>query len=110
MQSNESLNLDQTPVKDELDRTFNEKLYWDMLQLFKVTDRHDTRMIANKFSSLYKKYSYIKGYRICKSDTDKSQSELYEYLYKTATRSQYDEHIYNPVTDTYYWVGFNCRI
>ncbi len=95
------------PVKTLDDKTFNERLYWPLLTEFKVENRHDTKMIANKLSSLYKKYPKRYSERICLSDENKTKTELYEYIYRHSRYESYDIHMYNEVTGNYYWVGFS---
>src|SRR5574343_599207 len=49
------------------DRTFNEKLYWNLLTSNDISDRHDTKFIANFLSRKYKHVDCIDNYRICYS-------------------------------------------
>lgn len=95
-----SLNLDQ-PYKQNVDR------YASVLNEFKINNEHDRKFIANKLGNLYKKYDCIDNYRICKSDKDGTETELYEFLKCRGCCGFYDELIYNDVTKTYYKFGFN---
>ena len=54
-----------------------------------------------------KSHDCINNYRICKSDKDGTETELYEFLKGRGCCGFYDKLIYNDVTQTYYKFGFN---
>lgn len=95
-------------VKKEKIKDFNLKIYKDVLEDFNITNEHDRKYIANKLASFYKKHKELNCIRICRSDKDKTETELYTYL-KRKVDSYYSDqelHLYNEVTDTYFLIGF----
>lgn len=89
------------------DRTFNEKLYWNLLTSNDISDRHDTKFIANFLSRKYKHFDCIDNYRICYSNQDRVMAANYVFQRDRGCCGEFDKHLYNPVTDHYFWVGFN---
>lgn len=95
------------PVIKRIPYRPNVERYASLLDEFKIENVHDRKFIANKLGNLYKKYDCIDNYRICISDKDGTETELYEFLKHRGCCGFYDELIYNDVTKTYYKFGFN---
>lgn len=103
----ESSPLDDDFVLKDDDRTFNEKLYWNLLISNDITNRHDTKFIANYLSRQYKCHDCIDNYRICYSDQNRVMAANYVFQRDKGCCGKFDKHLYNPVTDHYFWIGFN---
>ena len=95
-------------VKKEKIKDFNLKIYKDVLDDFNITNEHDRKYIANNLAKWYKKHKQLNCIRMCRSDSVKSETELYTYLKRKVTsyHDNHEFHLYNEVTDTYFLIGF----
>lgn len=95
-------------IKKEKIKDFNLRIYKDVLDDFNITNEHDRKYIANKLASFYKKHKELNCIRMCRSDKDKTETELYTYLKRKVDSyySDHEFHLYNEVTDTYFLIGF----
>ena len=85
----------------------NLEIYGRMLSSFGINGEFDRKYLANKLSNAYRGRYCIDNYRVCKSDEDKQKSAEYLKLQEGGCCGFYDEFVYNPTTDNYFWIGFN---
>lgn len=95
-------------IKKDKIKDFNLKIYKDVLDDFNITNDHDRKYIANNLAKWYKKHKQLNCIRMCRSDSVKSETELYTYLKRKVTsyHDNHEFHLYNEVTDTYFLIGF----